>query len=490
MAVGEDRQDRLECVVRLAEKPFRAKHRAVVRAAGPALLDDALGRLVAVERDHVGHRHQGLGHAAVEVAKCADRQRLRGPGLARPTERGRHQRQTLLAHIRVARLVVKVPNQHASVLAELAHEVFDVSLQVGPRVPIDHSFQARAGDPTAVVYARHGLVLLAQVGLATGEGTIAKRNEHHAHPVLLGNREELVHPLLQSLGIVLPDEILHEHPQAVVARLLGPTEFLVDRFRIEGLLLPHFGHVHGRPRQIVAPGDRSRLGIPGPSLLLGPACPTIVVECREIEPARRLGRLLLGIEDQPHVDILPAGRLMHMDGHKILTRLEGLLQRLGHIVRIPPGNEPRGRKDRLAVDVYLGIFIMLNPNRRQLELDRSVDVDRLSQPEVMRRPRRPNHLRRRKSIASPKPGLPFGPSRVVKPDRVPILARFFIRIPPRGRRPIRIIDQHPRLSGKAHPATNGKCNHGENQTFKYNRTHQNPFPVAKRQEKVCHQDNR
>ena len=57
--------------------------------------------------------------------------------------------------------------------------------------------------------------------------------------------EEPVDPRAVAGGVLLPRQVVQEHPHRRHAEALGPAELLVDRGRIERVGLPHLELVDG-----------------------------------------------------------------------------------------------------------------------------------------------------------------------------------------------------------------------------------------------------
>ena len=72
-------------------------------------------------------------------------------------------------------------------------------------------------------------------------------------------------------GVLLPRQVVQEHPHRLHAEVLGPAELLVDGLRVERVGLPHLELVDGRRRDVVAADQPRLLRVPLVRLCLGPA---------------------------------------------------------------------------------------------------------------------------------------------------------------------------------------------------------------------------
>jgi hypothetical protein len=84
---------------------------------------------------------------------------------------------------------------------------------------------------------------------------IPTRIEEHKHGtnVMPGrDGQELVNPLLESGGVLLPQQVMKKNSHGVHAHGFGPSELGIDLNRIEGHLLPHLELVDGRLWNVIA----------------------------------------------------------------------------------------------------------------------------------------------------------------------------------------------------------------------------------------------
>ena len=214
----------------------------------------------------------------------ADGERLGRVFFTHPLERELHQRVRAGLQLRVvlhllragrenaavARLVVEIPQQHTLIVAELANNVADIAFNVCPAVGIAHLIATGARRRLAVVLARHGRLLRAEVRLVTGEAAVVHQGQHGAEPVTVGNRQKAVDTRHQPVAVMLPDDKRQVDAQGVIARLRRPAQLALDGGGIEGLFLPDIGPVHRRRRQIVKPAQPAFLLIPCLGLLPAP----------------------------------------------------------------------------------------------------------------------------------------------------------------------------------------------------------------------------
>src|ERR1700730_17195686 len=77
-----------------------------------------------------------------------------------------------------------------------------------------------------------------------------------------GYLEEGIHAACESLGVLLPEQIVQKHPHGVHAELLRPSQLQVDPLRIEGVRLPHLQLIDGVRRNVIASQRPGLFGIP------------------------------------------------------------------------------------------------------------------------------------------------------------------------------------------------------------------------------------
>src|SRR2546429_5682980 len=76
------------------------------------------------------------------------------------------------------------------------------------------------------------------------------------------NRQKLVDALLETISVLLPEQVMQEDAHRVHAEGFGPAKFLVDLFRIKSRLLPHFQLIDRRARNVIAPNKPRLLCVP------------------------------------------------------------------------------------------------------------------------------------------------------------------------------------------------------------------------------------
>ena len=57
--------------------------------------------------------------------------------------------------------------------------------------------------------------------------------------VLRCNRQEVSIRFLETGGVLLPEQVMQEHPHRIHAEPLRPAQFLIDLLRIKAAGLPH-----------------------------------------------------------------------------------------------------------------------------------------------------------------------------------------------------------------------------------------------------------
>jgi hypothetical protein len=84
--------------------------------------------------------------------------------------------------------------------------------------------------------------------------------------------QELVNPLLESGGVLLPQQVMKKNPHGVHAHGFGPSELGIDFNGIECHLLPHLELVDGRLGNVITSQQPWLLHIPGIRLFFRPTC--------------------------------------------------------------------------------------------------------------------------------------------------------------------------------------------------------------------------
>src|SRR2546423_11678035 len=87
-----------------------------------------------------------------------------------------------------------------------------------------------------------------------------EQDEHRPDVVSLRDRQEAIHSIEESNRILLPEEIVQEHPHGVEPEGFGPAELAIDGARIEGVSLPHLQLIDGGAwREVAADQPTGRL---------------------------------------------------------------------------------------------------------------------------------------------------------------------------------------------------------------------------------------
>ena len=118
------------------------------------------------------------------------------------------------------------------------------------------------------MHAGRRIVLLAEMRV----GIPARIEEHEQRfdPMLRRDVEELIDPRLVPFGILLPWQVMQEHPHRRHTEPFGPAELLVDRVRIERVGLPHLELIDRGGWNVVAADQPWLPRIPLIGLRLGP----------------------------------------------------------------------------------------------------------------------------------------------------------------------------------------------------------------------------
>ena len=125
----------------------------------------------------------------------------------------------------------------------MSDDALRIGLQLIQLLRMRHVFSARTLHPAGIVDLRPGRGLRAQLQVGVPAGI--EDDKRHLDVVLVRNGQKLVHPVEKALGILLPEQIVQKHADAVEAQSLCPAQFTVNRFRVERVRLPHFQIVLG-----------------------------------------------------------------------------------------------------------------------------------------------------------------------------------------------------------------------------------------------------
>src|ERR1700727_1472651 len=88
--------------------------------------------------------------------------------------------------------------------------------------------------------------------------------------MLARDDQELIHPLLKSGRILLPQKIMKKDTHGIHAESLGPSEFAIDFRWIECGGLPHLQFVISVRRKIIRTHEPGLLRLPLPGTINGP----------------------------------------------------------------------------------------------------------------------------------------------------------------------------------------------------------------------------
>ena len=91
---------------------------------------------------------------------------------------------------------------------------------------------------------------------------VVKKNKDGLDPMLIGCCQKLINALLESLGILMPYQIVEVDSHGIQPKIGSPAKFAIDAFQVKTLLLPHL--------QLVDGSTGNEVASPGPSLFLVP----------------------------------------------------------------------------------------------------------------------------------------------------------------------------------------------------------------------------
>jgi len=231
---------------------------------------------------------QARGPAPVRTVPEGAGERLSRMLAARPGENLRQQcRHTLefvlglsrvngrVAAEEIVGLIPHIPGTHPIVLGESRDDVLDVRLEAAVLLGvIQHCCRWRL-YPAGVVDAGNRGMLGPQPRVRVPAGI--EQYEDGLDMVSGRNPQKHADPLLEAWRVLLPKQIVEEHPHGVHAEPLRPPELEVDPLGIERGRLPHFELVDGVVGDVVAAKDPRLSGVPGLRLrhrpTLGAGCP-------------------------------------------------------------------------------------------------------------------------------------------------------------------------------------------------------------------------
>src|ERR1700730_778733 len=89
--------------------------------------------------------------------------------------------------------------------------------------------------------------------------------------VLVGNLQKSVNPRPETLGVLLPREIVQKNAHGVEANRFGPPEFKIDSLGVKRIRLPHLKLVDSGRRDVVAANPPGLLAVPIVGCFFSPA---------------------------------------------------------------------------------------------------------------------------------------------------------------------------------------------------------------------------
>ena len=186
---------------------------------------------------------------------------------------------------------------------------------------------AGALHPAGIMDVRPRLGLLA--GLGAGVPAVIQQHEHRPNAVLVANRQELVDPFAESLGVLAVGNVVQIYAKDVKADSLGPGELLVDRLGIERICLPELKLVDRGSRRLVAPGQPGLGGVPLGRPLFGPSLACEGRNAQKKHHARGYDRII----NVPKHRLLPAAMALEIGGSLPAPLAEGSRRHCGGSIR-------------------------------------------------------------------------------------------------------------------------------------------------------------
>src|SRR6266436_10038540 len=111
--------------------------------------------------------------------------------------------------------------------------------------------------------------LLSDPGIRIPDGI--KEYKERPDFMFLRDTQKNVEALLESFGILLPEQVVQEHAHGVQAERFRPAEFFVNALGIKSRGLPHFQLIDCSGWNVVASNEPGLLRVP---ILRGFVCPT------------------------------------------------------------------------------------------------------------------------------------------------------------------------------------------------------------------------
>ncbi len=208
-----------------------------------------------MERDDIGRLEQEAIHRAELVVgrpfavPWGGGERLRGVDGAGPGEDLFQQRQDVFflvleiaravgRAVVVVRLVPQVPAQDPAIVLEAAQDARHVRFHALPFLSVLENCDTGRLHPAGVVPVRRRRRLFARLRLRMPAAI--EEYKHQTNLMAVGDFEEPVDALCESLGVFLPRQIVQEDAHRREAEIVSPAELAVDGLWIERVGLPHF----------------------------------------------------------------------------------------------------------------------------------------------------------------------------------------------------------------------------------------------------------
>ena len=167
---------------------------------------------VIVERYYIGEFQRRLVETFQVTTPDPDGQRLFRIGISRPQKGFAEQRQALVAHSAVSRLVVKIPSDHARIPRKARNNSGDVFLKLRPVCLIDDAFMSGTWSPAAIVNSGNGVILFSEIGLFTRKCAVIKEAEHGGDVVPVEEQFSAISKGIIEMGFSLGSYWTGIHP--------------------------------------------------------------------------------------------------------------------------------------------------------------------------------------------------------------------------------------------------------------------------------------